>query len=283
MLSLAHNTKTISSMPYHISRLCGPALLILFFSTGAMGQRTTRELRDTEFGKNLLTIGAISPLNGYLCLYYERKIVNRFTLQLGAGITYYTNYTLQGKLPESFVEFRDMSGIQEIQDSNTFDIEDNYTDFQFRKPGLGLAYSLAIKYYFSGNTMSGMYLSPTLEIKQYNAKIKQIDPTEKAKEVGSGTFIPEVEIDKLKHSDTYDQEYMKCTDFFVLLGGNRMARKHVSIGWATGFGVRWMKSQRQDIQFSWQPYPEGHYINASRHFNQLFPSFYVNLTIGGWF
>src|SRR5215217_3292707 len=120
----------------------GAQKMITFESrSGSSHGRRSRSHQDD--GKNSLTMGVASMLNGYIPFYYERTILPMLTVQVGAGITFRSYLNDFGMLL-----YDDGDKTDFFKGANRSDISDKYYAYKYRKMSLGQYFSVAPKVYF---------------------------------------------------------------------------------------------------------------------------------------
>lgn len=236
-----------------------------------------------EAKKNTITIGLVSALNGYTPFYYERKITNFLSIQVGAGITYRSIGNDFGQVTWNDgknSEFTDNSG-SEIQD-----VADQYYHYKYRKSQIGNMLSLSPRIYFSDNCMEGFFLAPAIEWKSYKYKAQMADENKTTADKGNGNYSTwEFEDDdrNVPRSGQKMKEHMNCLDITVNIGGMYQTKNKLAIGWNVGLGLRSAHSSRLDVYTLGNSSGFPYYRNNERQYNTLRPLCTVNLLIGGCF
>ena len=225
-------------------------------------------------GKNSVTMGIVSWINGYTPVYYERAVAGILSIQAGAGFT-----------SRSYMNDLGMAIWNDgNQNSDRFngsdDIEDHYEYYKFRKATIGTYFSIAPKIYFGeDNLMNGVYVAPMLEYKSYRYRAQLADITQPAADYYSSydddRTIPHVK-DEVK-------EHMNCMDLTIHVGGHYQSRSHLAIGWSIGFGARHSSSERLDIGKVADSNGDYYYANNIVSYSKTKPLFTFNFTMGGWF
>jgi hypothetical protein len=222
--------------------------------------------------KNVVTLGVLSFVDGYIPVNYERKINKHFAIRVGVGITfrsvfypYFSGGNEEGGGSDVFPaeQFYQM-------DSVIVDVPDHYDDYGHRKAKLGYYFSLAPKLYFKKGASRGFFISPAFEYKQYNFEARQPN------EIQTARYIT--------YSDAYTKEYMKCMDVTFTFGKTNPMPNHFAIAWSLGFGARFLNTQRLDAGAIRNEYGYTYRsLNAVHQYKMVKPLFTFNITIGGWF
>jgi hypothetical protein len=234
---------------------------IVFESHNSSGKRSSKK----EVGANSLTFGLGSFINGYNAVYYERKVLDFMSISIGGGVTYRSYMNDFGMILSNDGKQSDYFKYQ--------DIEDDYTNYKHRTSVLGLYVSLAPKIYFSNEVMDGFYISPAIEVKQYNFKANLADVTAAPKGYYEG----------VDYSTGTIPEYMHCYDATINSGGHYQLRNHLAVGWSVGFGLRHQNSERLDLGIGQDAAGNQTYINHVRDYSVTRPLFTFNFVMGGWF
>lgn len=220
-----------------------------------------------EAGANSITFGLGSFINGYNALYYERKVLDFMSISVGGGVTYRSYMNDFGAVLANDGENSDYFFYQ--------DIKDDYASYKYRTVSPGLYASLAPRIYFSDEAMNGFYLSPALEVKQYNFKARMADVTVAPNNYYGYSDVP--------YSTATASEYMHCLDATINAGGHHQLRNHLVVGWNVGFGLRHQNSERLDLGIVQDGSGNLSYANRMRDYSTTKPLFTFNFVLGGWF
>lgn len=257
-----------------LSAEAGAQKMITFDSRSSSSSNSNyRRSRPQDDGKNSITMGVGSMLNGYIPFYYERTLLPMLTIQVGAGFTF-----------RSFPNDLGMAIYDDGQNSDHFrggylyDISDKYSSYKYRKSSVGQYFSIAPKVYFGESALNGAYIGPMLEYKRFRYKAKLADVTVDARSYSYSD-------DNVPRSAETMNERMNCLDYTFNVGGHFQAGGHLAIGWNVGIGGRTLDAERLDIGIIESRTGSGQssFSNVTRSFSATRPLFVFNFTMGGWF
>ncbi len=224
-------------------------------------------------GKNSVTIGLVSWINGYTPVYFERAIGSHFSVQIGAGFTSRSYLNDFGMLVWN--DGKDNSDRFKGND----DVEDHYENYKFRKTLIGPYFSIAPKVYFHpDDLMNGAYVSPMLEYKSYQFEAQKADITEQA-----DNYYSNYDDRDIPHTKEKVNEHMNCLDFTINIGGHFQTGSHLAVGWSVGLGARHISSERLDIGKLPDSNGNYYYANNITGYSKTKPLFTFGFTMGGWF
>lgn len=242
---------------------------ITFESTSASSGKHKKFESGT--GDQTISVGTLSWFNGYVPFYYERAMLDMLSLQAGVG---FTTRSFGGDFGFLLDEFGQNSN--NYNGENMYDVEDDYTHYQFRNATPGLYLSFAPKIYYTNDVMDGMWLAPMVEYKNFRYNAQMADETAPIVSTGGDDRL-------IPHTSEVFKEHINCVDFSIHWGSTYELEKHFTIGWSTGFGIRTSKGERLDIGIYDDNSGTEHYMNKVAYYEKTKPFFAFNLTIGGWF
>jgi len=268
-----------------VKRIIAAAAMLLLSAEAGAQKMITFESRSSssssrgryksargEDGKNSLTVGVGSMLNGYIPVYYERTLFSVLTIQVGAGITF-----------RSFPNDLGAAIYSDGENSSNFngaynnDIIDKYSSYKYRKSSMGQYFSIAPKVYFNESALNGAYIGPMLEYKRFKYKAQLADVSKEAGYYYSEESVPRV-------AETMNEQ-MTCIDYTFNVGGHFQAAGHLAIGWNVGIGGRTLNAERLDVGILYDNMGgnSSTFVNATNKFSSTRPLFVFNFTMGGWF
>lgn len=257
-----------------LSTDAGAQKMITFDSrSSSSGNSNYKRSRRQDDGKNSITMGVGSMLNGYIPFYYERTLLPMLTIQVGAGFTFRSFPNDLG-----MAIYDDGATSDYFRGGYRYDVSDKYSSYKYRKASIGQYFSIAPKVYFGESALNGAYIGPMLEYKRFRYKAQLADVT-----VDPGSYSHSD--DQVQRSTQTMNERMDCLDYTFNIGGHFQAAGHLAIGWNVGIGGRTLNAERLDIGVVDSPSPGGrsNFANEIRTFSATRPLFVFNFTIGGWF
>lgn len=245
-----------------------------------------KESRRIEWAKkapgvqNSVTIGLLSAINGYTPVYYERALYKSLTIQVGAGITY---RSLGNDFGQMIWNDGKDGNWSDAQVGLFSDINDQYHHYRHRNASTGTYFSVSPKVYLTKNVMTGVYIAPMVEWKQFRYKVQ---PADENQVVGytAGSYTNWLHGDDDRNIPRVDntlKERMNCTDITLNFGGYHKQKLGITLGWNVGFGVRRFTAERLDlyaeeIAVTGNVYPR----NNMRSYDGVRPLILANIIVG---
>ncbi len=217
------------------------------FSTAAQSDTSRRSTATIIFGKEANFNNDRYNLNhsfkwiysdllfGMVGLHYEQKIIKKWAIEVGAGLTtlnFVGNFIKQGPLEDN-----------EDQVSPTFSpendqIDEDY-DFESRKAGKGIFYSISSRYYYNFNEkgLEGAYLAVKYLYRKYNDEAYGLSP----EFASHGTII----FDK---NQPRTEEFEKNSSLSFAWGKQKIY-KQFTFDMTYGLGILFINGERRDIGY----------------------------------
>ncbi len=218
-------------------RIILPILLICFvFTTSA--QQTVYFSKDTSATNkkkynrssetNIIKIAPLSFLFGIVPVFYERRLSDLFSVQVGAGITIknYLKETVDnleiGKIDDEDYTLNWNGGQGNLYQFASEDQKPKYKT--------GSYFSIQPRVYFDGEAMDGYYMGISYDNTSYKYGSRSIV-----------TGVPSS--DPISFTNTYVNEYDKYSDIAVHFGGQTMYDR-LSVEYSVGVAIRNKNSRR---------------------------------------
>lgn len=230
-----------------------------------------RETEDDETGKNSLTIGMLSWLNGYVPVYYERTLTSFLSLQVGGGATMRSYGNDFGQIVHGDEGESEYFGYG----SEYSNVTDKYESYKYRKSNLGYYLSASPRIYFNENVLDGFFLGPVIEYKKFNYATQRVNELT--------TDMSALDESEVPRNGVKFDETMKCLDFTLNIGGHFQSENHMVVAWNFGFGVRNLSATRLDIGYANDGNGNFVYTDAVRDYSKVRPLLTFDFRIGGWF
>lgn len=241
--------------------------------TVSNGKYKKRGRNHEHDGNNSLTLGLASTINGFVPVYYERKLTPMLTVQVGAGITFRSFLNDVGQM--FYTDIFGVDNTEYFTGSEREEIIDRYENYEYRKAKLGQYLSVSPKLYFSSGALNGAYVAPMIEYKRYNYEAHLVDETKK-------TYNLYDDEDQPRIGQTMN-EHMTCLDFTINFGGHIQTKSHVALGFNVGVGARSISAERLDIGMVRNDAGDWHLANVARKYTATRPLMVFNFILGGWF
>jgi hypothetical protein len=232
---------------------------------------------------NSVTLGVVSAFNGYLPLFYERKLTEFLSVQAGAGLTFRNvGSDVAQVLYDEGIE-SDVAGGMYMTGTHKEDITDDYSNYQYRKARPGIMLSIGPRVYFSDNVLDGFFLSPEVSFKSYKYAAQLADETYELE--NSALLFSDDNTVPRKAAEM--DEFMNCMDYMLTIGGHYQKANSMAIAWSLSAGLRSFNAERLDVYVEYENYTynamDGKLRNAVHSYNGLKPLILFNLAIGGVF
>ena len=126
--------------------------------------------RNTTAGENnVIKIAPLGLLSGHFPVYYERRITEFFSVQVGVALTsrnYARTILTDDTGPKNLTE---PAG---AEDDN--EISGPFLDYTYRKAKMGYAYHIEPRFYFNDEAIDGYFLGTAIDWYRYNSSIPEI-------------------------------------------------------------------------------------------------------------
>lgn len=212
-------------------------VLIIFSTLTTHAQQTVYFTKDTSSVKkkhhrssetNIVKIAPLSFLFGLVPVFYERRISDIFSVQVGAGITI-KNYMKEitddlelGKADEEDFTYNWNNGQGSVTNFGSDDSKNTYKT--------GTFFSIQPRIYFEGEAMDGWYMGLSYENTTYK--------------FGSPTIVTGVSYSNpVAFTSTYSKDYNKYSDIAVHFGGQSIYDR-LSLEYSFGIAIRSKKSRQ---------------------------------------
>ncbi len=232
-----------------------------------------RSHHSSDYGKNTLTVGVLSYLDGFTALSYERMLTESITVSAGAGITH-KNLWMQ--IGDELFERNPGAG-SDNHSGNRGDIADKYGSFAHRTPQMGLYMCVSPKFYPRHESLDGTYVAPLIEYRNYrwNAQKADESPFQQA-------YYLDTQDDQVPRTSETVSESVRCLDISVILGGHYQLGGHIVLGYHAGFGLRNIQASRLDLGYEQIQDHTYRYTNDMVRYSDSRWMVNMGFSIGGW-
>jgi hypothetical protein len=230
--------------------------------------------------KNSVTIGLASPLNGYLPVYYERKVGSNMSIQAGAGLSF---RSLGYDAVEMVRNDGEKSDRFDNSNSTFVDMDDSYENYSYRNAKPGYYLSISPRFYFSSeDCMNSFFVGPLLEYKHFRYS-SQLANTSAIYDPYSSSGGPmDYPDDRVARTSEAVNEFRDCLDLTLNLGRHLQTRGGVAFSLNVGLGVRKFSEKRLDVGTEISG-GQQYFLNAVRQYDGIRPLVLFNMTLGGCF
>lgn len=178
--------------------------------------------KKKSFGdENIIKIAPLGIINGTFPIFYERKLTNFLSIQVGGGLT-------SKNLVRSLVLKDGNSSLKftypTLGGSNSYyDEVERLFEFDKRSAGIGYCFSVQPRFYLEDDAPDGSYLGISYEYYRYNFSIPGVSQ--------GATF------GELNYNGPTQNEYENISDYMVQFGRQNVYDR-LTLDWATGIGIR---------------------------------------------
>ena len=242
------------------------------------GRKPNKSLGANDYARNSVTINLLGWISGQTQVYYERGFNDVLSAAVGAGVT---------TRPFTMDVFSDLGFGQESDNfngsgggGNTYnqDLDDDYSAYRHRKSRPGLALSFSPKVYYRAEGMDGGFIAPRVEYKKFRWQAEMLNTTTPTQRSYSS------DLSNSDYGSGTQAESVRCLDLTINWGGHYQTGNRVVISWSSGFGVRSMRGERQDLGMrSYDGGTSYYYVNAVREIEKTTFLAAFTFAIGGCF
>ncbi len=224
------------------------------------------EKKKSSGEDNIVKIAPLGFINGTFPIYFERRINDFFTVQVGLGATG-RNYWRGLIRSASNVDF---SSSDKEYNTMTYPWADNLGlydeadltfDFNHRKPSVGYMFSVQPRFYFESDAPDGAFLGLALEYGRYNFNI----PGKVETFAGSGTY---------EHIGALKNEHENIADFMVYWGYQSVFDR-MTLEYTTGLGFRSVSGQKYAFNSN-----NGNPLEGMASYKQSVFNFNIGIKVG---
>lgn len=174
---------------------------------------------------NVIKIAPLGFISGSFPVYFERRINDFFTVQVGVGLTS-KNYLRSAIQKEG--------NINNINypwgdNSSKTDASERLFSFDYRKPAIGYMFSIQPRLYFESEAPDGSFLSASYDYYSYKYSIPRLEVNANGDPKNSGA--------------TKKSEYENISDLMVHWGYQSVYDK-LTLEYTTGIGLRTAKGSK---------------------------------------
>jgi hypothetical protein len=232
--------------------------IIIFSESPRPGKKSINSISGDG---NIIKISPLAFLNGYIPVYYERRIADFFTIQAGVGVT--TRNYIRGLLYNALDQ--DNASNQNIKytwntstSGEIYGAEDGLYDYEYRKTKPGYYVSLQPRIYIESDAPEGYFFGISLDHYQYNFQSQGLSGN------GSNT----------RGNKTID-EYEKMNDIMVIFGGQSLFDR-ITLEYTSGIGVRKIKGEKYAVAMD----GNGKYVEGMANYKKTTLNLEATIKIG---
>ena len=251
----------ISLVVFSICATEAHAQEVVYFKKDTTVNFTTAKKKKRSTETNFVKIAPLSFLSGSVPIYYERKINDFLSVQVGAGVTtrnYLKEWINNGEIGGNNGD----NNKDEIKWNGVTPYNNNlnsHSDFTNRKSSIGYTVSVEPRIYFDNEGIGGSFVSIGYSLSKYKTSSRQI----------------QTGVNDLMFINSYFPEYESISDVSVNFGSQTL-NDRISIEYTFGIALRNKKGERYAYTYD----TNSKYIDGLASYKKTIPAFLFSFKVG---